>query len=334
MRVGRVLANFNLLFNKVTITSDSCIGGGLFVPHLGGTLFRGHAGSNLTLYANSLCGPLNAAVDDPRTLEVAPILGDHVTISGHSSILGPVTIGDHVRLAAKVQAMRDLPEQVDVFSPMARFTTGRDDASAPAPIKDPGVRESCSKQSWRATWRTMAERSRHDRVRLASCVSPHRPGFPGRTSAQLHRISHAMFVTGHLRFARWAWLLNVALTGADISPASDLGPGLVIPHPAGICIHGIAGRGLTLLAQSGIGPTAIVDGRLPPVSGAPLIGDNVHLSHHSGIFGASSVGDRVRLTAGCIAARAVGNDVALAPRPLRLRPADWQMRGNAAEDDG
>jgi serine O-acetyltransferase len=317
------ITRVNLLLNRLTITPDSCIGGGLFVPHLAGTLFRGHAGANLTLYANSLCAPAGVA----STLHAAPVLGDNVSVGGHSAIIGPVVIGSHVRLARKAQVMRDVPDWTDVFSPMARYTRGGE--AIPVPTPEPSTREPLP---WMTARRTMRDRIKQDRVRLAACLPVERPGFPGLTCARLHRRSHALYVSGHRRLARWVWLLNAVLTGADISPASDLGPGLVIPHPAGICIHATAGSGLTLLAQTGIGPSTLIDGELPPLSLAPSVGDDVHLSHHSGIFGTLSVGDRVHLTAGCIATHPVINDVTLSPRPVRSRPSGLHSSGLGGDD--
>jgi serine acetyltransferase len=324
-RIAGAIARINLLFNRLTITPDSCIGGGLFVPHLAGTLFRGHAGANLTLYANSLCAPLGAAMGGSSTLHAAPVLGDNVTVGGHSAIIGPVVVGSHVRVAPKAQVMRDVADWMDAFSPMARFARRGDAEGRPVPPEGSSTTELLPRITAR---QTMRDRIKHDRARAAGY-----PGFPGLTCARLHRLSHALFVSGHRRLARWAWLCNAVLTGADISPASDLGPGLVIPHPAGICIHAIAGSGLTLLAQTGVGPSSLIDGRLPPLSHAPSVGDNVHLAHHSGIFGEMRVGNRVHLTAGCIATGPVSDDVTMSPRPLRSRPAGSHGAGQTADDD-
>jgi serine O-acetyltransferase len=324
-RIAGAIARINLLFNQLTITPDSCIGGGLFVPHLAGTLFRGHAGANLTLYANSLCAPLGAAVGGPSTLHDAPVLGDNVMVGGHSAIIGPVVVGSHVRVAPKAQVMRDVADQMDAFSPMARFARGGEAVARPVPAEGSSTGEPLP---WVTARQIMRNRIKHDRARAAGY-----PGFPGLTCARLHRLSHALFVSGHRRLARWAWLFNTMLTGADISPASDLGSGLFIPHPAGICIHATAGSGLTLLAQTGVGPSSLIDGRLAPLSLAPSVGDDVRLDHHSGIFGEVRTGNRVHLMAGCIATRPVSDDVTLSPRPLRSRPTGSHASGHAVDDD-
>jgi len=61
--------------------------------------------------------------------------------------------------------------------------------------------------------------------------------------------------------------------------------------------------------------------------------DDVHLSHHTGIYGEVAVGNRVHIMAGCFATRAVGDDVTLQPRPLRLRPAGSHVPGQTADMD-
>ena len=328
-RTGRLMAACNLLFNRLTITPASCIGGSLFVPHLAGTLFCGHAGRNLTLYANSLCAPLGPAVDGQEMLRYSPILGDNVTVSGQSAILGPVRIGSEVRLAAKVQLHEDVPPSTVVFSPMARFAeraTDDPDPVWPDHVHIPPV-------SWRVARATMRRRLRDDRLRFGALAAGGKPSVTAMTSVRLHRLSHALFSAGRLRGARWTWLLNAVLTGADISPASDLGAGLLIPHPAGVLVHATAGAGLTLLAQSAVAPSGLAGGRLPPLAAAPLLGDDVHIDHHAAVFGRTTLGSRVQVCAGCIVTRSVAGDTIVRARPVRMRHAVSRASGMDGDND-
>ncbi len=315
-RLALALSRLNLLLFKLTITPESCLGGGALIPHLAGAVFCGRAGARMTLYANGLCCPSDGGLG--ASLAEAPQLGDDVTIGGHSGVLGPVRVGCNVSLAAKVQVVHDVPDGSQVFSPMARVGEARAGA-APAPereatstgsVMDPALPD---RGAWAETWR----RLRRDRERLAAATGA--AGFPALTCVRLHRLAHALHVTGRRRLARWCWLANVYLTGADISPASEIGPGLLVPHPASVALHCRAGADLIVSAQSGIAPSRLDAGRLPELTAAPRLGDAVYLAPHSGVYGAVEVGSGVRLAPGCVLTRSAPAGASFVAQPLRLR---------------
>jgi serine acetyltransferase len=323
-RLAGVLCRLNLLVAKLTIPPASCLAGGAFVPHLAGTVFCGRAGTNFTLYANSLCASEGGGWS--AVAAAAPVLGDGVTIGGHSGIYGSVAIGDGVRLAPNVQVAQDIAAGMQAFSPMARYAE-RKAKGVPRPDDATGARPErlgAYRLPRELAWRETRLRLRQDRARLRqecpqSAALTQLPRFPALTCVRLYRYSHFFHATGRRRAARWCWLVNVYLTGADIAPGSEIGGGLLIPHPAGVAVHGRAGCALTLLAQSGIGAPLGRDGRWRGLDEAPRLGHSVHLAHHSGVYGPVSVGDRVRVCSGCIADRQVENDATLVSRPLRLR---------------
>jgi serine acetyltransferase len=144
-----------------------------------------------------------------------------------------------------------------------------------------------------------------------------------------------LHATGRRRRARFAWLANIWLTGADITPGCEIGGGLLIAHPAGAVLHCRAGEGLTLGATAGI--TASLDSGGQPVGLelSPLLGERVSLAHHTGIFGAVKIGDEVQLQPGCVATQSVPAGVALMPRRLRLRTREAveAMRSRLAAAD-
>lgn len=313
-RLARGIAGLNRLLHRLTITADSCIGGGLFMPHLGGTLFIGTAGRRLTLYANTLCAPDRPAWQSGRAY--APVLGDDVTVSGHAAVIGPVTVGSSVRVATKLQAMADIRSHADAFTPMKRFVERHPEDGA-APIA-PDRPEMAATQTWRSARAAGRVALRADLARLRAGGAQ---SFVAAACVRLHRLAHALHTSGHRRAARWAWLANQMLTGADISPVSQIGPGVTLPYPAGLYIHGCAGSDLTMLAQCWIGPLVDRHGRLPPLSQAPLLGRAVSLGHHAGVHGCPRVGDGVYIGAGCVVGETVANDTVLVPRPMKLRQA-------------
>ena len=315
-RLARAIAGLNRLLFRLTITPDSCIGGGLFIPHLGGTLFSGTAGRRLTLYANTLCAPDGPAWQPGRAH--APVLGDDVMVGGHAAVIGPVTVGSSVRVATKLQAQADIRADADAFTPMGRFVERRaEDGAPPAPEEPEPKEQESGAQTWRAARAAGRAALRADLARLRAGDA--RPSFAAGACVRLHRLAHALHASDHRRAARWAWLANQMLTGADISPASRLGPGLALPYPAGLYLHCSAGGGLSLLAQCWIGPLVDRHGRLPPLARAPHLGSAVSLAHHAGIHGCPRVGDGVYIGAGCVVGESTADGTILVPRPMKLR---------------
>lgn len=124
---------------------------------------------------------------------------------------------------------------------------------------------------------------------------------------------------GRRGLARFFWQVNLMLTGVDITPITDIGPGLLILRPKGVTLFGVAGSGLTVMGRSVIGGggsrTDIGAG-----PGRPLIGDDVTLDFGSMVLGPVSVGNRVYVGAGCVVMKNVQADckvTALAPEVVR-----------------
>ncbi len=312
-RLARLLAGINLILHKLTIPPEACLGGGVLMPHLAGLVLHGRAGSDLALYANAVCSCLGDATIAP--VSWAPCLGDGVMIGGHSGAFGAITLGDGVQLGPKVQVAQDVAAGMQVWDPHSRGTI---DASQTPPIDRTGPVASCpaSVRPWRQTWRRFGE----DRARWRDQPGTRRaPMFPGLVCVALHRLSHVFHLTGWRRPARWCAVANLYLTGADITPASSIGGGLLMPHPAGVALHGMAGRNLTVMAAAGFGALLRGGDELAPLDAAPRLGDGVRLDHHSGVFGPVTVGDGVTIRPGCIMNRSVPALVTMLPWQLRVR---------------
>lgn len=129
-RVALVLSRLNLLWHKVMITPDSCIGPGLYLPHPPGVAFGGRAGSNLTLYSLAICWPLELR----HAFETGPRLGDRITIGAHALILGPITVGSDSKVAYSVRLDSDAAPQSLVVSRSLRLAF-RSTASVPEPVQ-------------------------------------------------------------------------------------------------------------------------------------------------------------------------------------------------------
>ena len=122
-RLGACGAGLNRLLHKISLPADTCIGGGVFVPHLAGLAIEGEVGSGVTFYANSVC----AGWDGDRADH--PMIGARAIVGGHGAVIGTVRLGAGGRLAPKVQLIEDVEDGTEVFSPLARF---RDEPRNPA----------------------------------------------------------------------------------------------------------------------------------------------------------------------------------------------------------
>jgi serine O-acetyltransferase len=180
----------------------------------------------------------------------------------------------------------------------------------------------------RLTWQETRRRLRDDRARLAAVLaaSGREPillaTHPAAVCVVLYRLSHHFFHRGNPRLARLFWQLNLMLTGADISPRSDIGGGLVILNPVGAAISCDAGRNLTIMPLAGIGGEVGRSDDMGAGPGLPVLGDDVTLEPHAGVLGPVRIGDRVRVEACTSVVADVGPDqraCAAEPRFVRRR---------------
>src|SRR5439155_17700826 len=142
----------------------------------------------------------------------------------------------------------------------------------------PETRMAAEHQNWKMT----ISRLKADRRRLLLHLSQWQRAcgvyfHPSFICIVLYRVSRHFFQTGHPLLARLIGQFNQVLTGADISPASDIGEGFVVLTPPGAAIYGKAGRNLTVMPCAGIGGEI---GRREDVGGGPghpVLGDDVIL---------------------------------------------------------
>ena len=318
-RLARFICGVNFFVNRITIGADSCIGGGAFLPHPAGLVFGGVAGSDLTMYARSLCMPVR-----PAPAVEGPVLGDDVVIAGMAALLGPLRVGNHVRVGFCTHLSDDVPNDRSMVSPVVA-TRAKPLPSSISPSGAPAAAPH-TKPEQRPPPITLAEtcaRWREDRVRVKEYCGGAPPLAP-RLCVLMYRMSHYCACGGGATLARWLWRVNVALTGADIDPRSDIGGGFVIPHPVGIAVFASAGRNLTVLALSGIGAESAVNPEPDRISGCPWFGDDVVVGEHVFVCGDVRIGSGACLEPGCRVTFDVDAGVTLrmpSPRPHR-RPTE------------
>ena len=84
--------------------------------------------------------------------------------------------------------------------------------------------------------------------------------------------------------------LGLFLTGVDIAPGAEIGPGLIISHGTGLVIgsHTKIGARAILLHQVTLGAPDV--GRLEEM---PTVGDDVYIGAGAALIGGIKIGDRV-----------------------------------------
>jgi serine O-acetyltransferase len=114
-RVAGAVSWLNFVVHRADLAASAEIGPGLYVPHTSGVIFRGRAGSHLTLLFRSAVVGNRLDGRRDRVGPDCPRLGDHVTLGVFSVIKGPVTVGDHAFVGAVATIQRDVPAHVAII---------------------------------------------------------------------------------------------------------------------------------------------------------------------------------------------------------------------------
>lgn len=154
----------------------------------------------------------------------------------------------------------------------------------------------------RARWRAFkdalhrdVEQLRKMRYRVAPFLFPH------LTAVLLYRIAVELRRSGLAVPARAVTMLNQALTGAELDPAAQIGPGLTFAHTDGVVVGMgvVAGADLSLYGGTLLGSN-FGESRTNPRWGHPVIGDGVTVYSKASVIGPVRIGDGA-----CIGAHAL-----------------------------
>jgi serine O-acetyltransferase len=139
--------------------------------------------------------------------------------------------------------------------------------------------------------------------------------FPQVTAVWSYRIAHALRASGHPWMSLVVWMIGQTLTGADIDPSAEIGPGFFINHSHGIIIGPARiGADVRLFGSNTIG-----HGR----GGLfPSIGDRVIMHARSSVFGAVTVGDDAEVFAHAMVIHDVAPGAVVMGVPARERQRD------------
>ena len=165
-------------------------------------------------------------------------------------------------------------------------------------MSGPRLRCCCRREDgWRPVWQAL-----HEDVTRFLNKSPENQAvgdsFKSRTGALLtpqlmclvlYRLAHRLHLAGWQRLARAAVRLNLRLHGVHLSADSCIGPGCLLPHPAGLVFVGHAGPQFTIYSMAVCCP----DSASPraPADAGPHIGSRVSIGVHAVLLGPLQVGD-------------------------------------------
>ena len=107
--LARIFSMLNVIFFGIEIATICKIGPGLFLPHTQGTVIGAVSiGENAVIYQGVTLGAkdLDFTYDETRR----PIVGHNVLIGAGAKILGGLTIGNNVRIAANAVVLQSVPD--------------------------------------------------------------------------------------------------------------------------------------------------------------------------------------------------------------------------------
>jgi serine O-acetyltransferase len=114
---------------------------------------------------------------------------------------------------------------------------------------------------------------------------------------QLLRLS-AMLIRGSIEI----------VTGVEISPRAEIGPGLVV-HTT----HGV------FIAETRIGRNCVVQHGVAITHGVRSVGDNVYFGPGAKVIGRAAIGNNVRVVANSVVMTDVGDGLTVVGVPARIR---------------
>jgi serine O-acetyltransferase len=121
----------------------------------------------------------------------------------------------------------------------------------------------------------------------AASANPLSYAFPHFFAVACYRVSHALWRRGHARASRAVMVVGQALTGAEISGAATIGPGLRLTHTGGIVVGTGVVAGANLILYSGV----LLGNYGPHREGQPTLGDGVRVCSKASVLGPIRIGD-------------------------------------------
>jgi serine O-acetyltransferase len=131
--VPRALSQFARFITGIEIHPGAMIGSGLFIDHGMGVVIGETAeiGDNVTLFQGVTLGGTGKQRGKRH-----PTIGSHVVIGAGAKVLGPITIGDFVKIGANSVVLQDVPDHSTVVGIPGRIVRIKDERVADEALMD------------------------------------------------------------------------------------------------------------------------------------------------------------------------------------------------------
>ncbi|MEA2486307.1 MAG: serine O-acetyltransferase [Actinomycetota bacterium] len=128
---------------------------------------------------------------------------------------------------------------------------------------------------------------------------------PGPLALVLYRLSHTIWMRGWQTVAELIWRVNLFVTGADIHPGAEIGPGLRITHTSGLVIgRGVRiGANVTVLHEVTLGGAGRAFFDETFTDGFPVVDDDTKVMVGAKILGPVHVGKGCYVGANAVVTR-------------------------------
>lgn len=126
--------------------------------------------------------------------------------------------------------------------------------------------------------------------------------YPGLHAIWAHRLSHQLWLSDHKLLGRVVSEIARTLTGVEIHPGAEIGPGFFIDHGSGVVIGETAEVGADVTIYHGVtlGGRGMVHGKRHPT-----IGDRVTIGAGAKVLGAIEVGEESQIGANAVVVKPV-----------------------------
>jgi serine O-acetyltransferase len=129
----RALSQFARFLTGIEIHPGATIGSGLFIDHGMGVVIgeTGEIGDHVTLFQGVTLGGTGKQRGKRH-----PTIGSHVVVGAGAKVLGPITVGDYVKIGANSVVLQDVPDHSTVVGIPGRIVRIKDERVADDALMD------------------------------------------------------------------------------------------------------------------------------------------------------------------------------------------------------
>jgi serine O-acetyltransferase len=122
--IPRAVSQFARFITGIEIHPGALIGSGMFIDHGMGVVIGETAelGDNVTLFQGVTLGGTGKQRGKRH-----PTLGSHVVVGAGAKVLGPITVGDYVKIGANSVVLQDVPDHSTVVGIPGRIVRIKDE---------------------------------------------------------------------------------------------------------------------------------------------------------------------------------------------------------------